>query len=184
MLYIFRDIRDVAASIKRVRGLRDARLLDRVSTLVQTYYELSEIRESAPEYFLWQRYEDAMQSPESAAREIAGLLQVSLPEDTYQRIVHDCSLEMSIERCVGMRRGLQEDVNRLRGQDPRAAARFLDLVSRNVLNREDDENLLQYNHVSRHKGASGIWREVLTTRELSMLVERHGTWLAHAGYEV
>ncbi|MEO2006372.1 MAG: hypothetical protein ABGY41_20005 [Candidatus Poribacteria bacterium] len=45
VLYIHRDIRDVAASVKRVRGRTDEALLERVATAVSLYDELHALRD-------------------------------------------------------------------------------------------------------------------------------------------
>ena len=50
-LYIHRDIRDVAVSVKRVRKLTGDRLLETVASVVSLYYDLAALRErdySAP----------------------------------------------------------------------------------------------------------------------------------------
>ena len=40
IIYVYRDVRDVAASLRRVRGLRGDRLVERIDTIVGIYRKL------------------------------------------------------------------------------------------------------------------------------------------------
>jgi hypothetical protein len=53
VLYIHRDIRDVAASVKRVRHRKGDSLLERVGRAVTLYYTFRDLRAAAPDYVLW-----------------------------------------------------------------------------------------------------------------------------------
>jgi hypothetical protein len=83
VLFIYRDIRDVAASLKRARSLRGDELLREVTAQVDAYFELAAIRQLAPRRVLWQRYEEVMRSPEDALKELASFLITSVEGVKY-----------------------------------------------------------------------------------------------------
>ena len=184
VVYIHRDIRDVAASVKRVRGLRGPALIDRVTNAVEAYYELSAIREKAGDYLLWQRYEEATRDPVLAARQVADTLSIDVDEDAIQRIAAECSVDASKERCDAQHRNVIAVFNELRRDDVAAARAWLGQVQRGERIVQDPEFLLPHNHVSKEKGASGVWKDVLSAEEANTLVDLHHDWFAHAGYSL
>jgi hypothetical protein len=184
VLYIHRDIRDVAASVKRVPGRTDEALLERVGTAVSLYYELHALRVTSPDCVLWQRYDVAVADPLAATREIRQFLAVSLDEHATQEIARECSVESAKRRCDDAQGRVVTQFNRLRADDPQAAREWLLQIQRGERIMQDKEFMLPHNHVSRHMGASGQWRNSLSQAELAGLMDRHAGWFAHAGYDV
>ena len=188
LLYIHRDIRDVAVSQKRVWGMHGDDLVQSLDKLIRVYEDVREIRELAPEYVLWQRYGDLMDEPEAVAEEIRRFLGIRISEADYRDIVDECSLGAVKERCGVVERDLRRRVDQLRKQDPRKAAVFLQAIGRGHGNASvvwhDTERLLLYNHISKDDGATGVWKHVLPTKEAKLLTERYTNWLTDAGYEV
>ena len=184
LLYIHRDIRDVAASVKRVRHRKGDSLLDRVGRAVTLYYTFRDIRASAPEYVLWQRYDEAVPGPEEAVRQVATFLGARLSDAGIAAIAEECSVDSAKKRCDAAQQQVVDQFQELRRQDPSAAQAWLRQIQQGQRIVQDTEFLLPHNHVSNRKGASGQWRDALSKYELNTLMERHGDWFDDAGYTV
>ena len=107
VLYIHRDIRDVAVSTKRVWGMRGQKLIESLDKIVLAYWGLKELRQVAPEHFLWQRYDHLMSDPETAAGEIRDFLSVDVSEDDFRASVDECSLKTVKAHCDRVEQGMR-----------------------------------------------------------------------------
>ena len=187
--YIHRDLRDVAVSMISTWGWRRERLAHALGKEVGNYTMLHSMRERAPERFVWQRYEQGMADPVTAVREVADLLDLSVDYDVVSRVVSECSLDAAKASCVVGREAVRE---RIRAESatggPSQAARALQQMGRGQANATlfmvDTRTQLMYNHISRHEGRSGVWRDALPKAELAMIMDTYGGWLADAGYDV
>ena len=184
LVYIYRDLRDVAASLKRVRGLSGDKLVKRIHTVAEIYTILSELRERAPQYFVWHRYKDVRSAPEAALADIVNLLNVSPDQETIRTIVEACSVDAAKARCDVARGMMRAQFDALRQQDPKQAAQFLDAVQRGALVPQDNVYLLPYNHVSESKGSPGGWKKALTAEEAAAITSAHHDWFVETGYEL
>ena len=48
----------------------------------------------------------------------------------------------------------------------------------------DPTTLIHHNHISRHKGASGVWRSELSAQEADRISTRYARWFRDTGYPV
>lgn len=184
LLYIHRDIRDVAASLKRVRHRKADSLLERVERAVTLYYTFRDIRDAAPDYVLWQRYEEAVLEPEEATRQVAEFVGASLSDSAIADIAQECSVDSAKKRCDTAQQQVVARFQEIRRQDPAAAQVWLRQVQQGQRIVQDTEFLLPHNHVSSRKGAPGQWRDTLSEYELRSLMERYADWFEEARYKV
>ena len=127
-----------------------------------------------------------MANPDAVATEIMRFLGIQLDGVTFDEILDECSTDRAKARCDAMLAELQQEVARLKKIDPRMAALLLKEIGRGSLHGSwilrSENPLLMYNHISRDKGASGVWRIALAEREIDTLQERYADWLAELGY--
>ncbi len=184
LLYIYRDIRDVAASLKRVRHRKGDSLLERVERAVTLYYTFRELRDAAPDYVLWQRYEEAVPDPDEAARQVARFVGAPLSDAAIADVAQACSVDSAKKRCDDAQQQVVNQFQEIRRHDPAAAQAWLRQIQQGQQIVQDSEFLLPHNHVSNRKGAPGQWRDTLSEYELSSLMDRYGDWFQEAGYTV
>ena len=188
VLYIHRDVRDVAVSFKRAFGMRGEALTTRIDRDLNAYGSLAKLRQEAPEKFLWQRYDALMSDAASALDEIMDFLGIRVDQDTVTEILDACSTEATKVLCDALTDLLKHRVAAVREQHPQLAARYVKEIGRGsqhgTLMFQLDNPLIMYNHISRDQGASGVWRSALTAEEAELLTERYGAWLADEAYEV
>jgi hypothetical protein len=182
--YIYRDIRDVAASAKHVRTWRGPALTDRLDKAIGYYEELRSVRDREPSAVLWQRYEDVTADPHRAVRDIGRFLNVPADDEMVDEIVEETSIENAQRIAAQARDSLNDHLAKLRASDPPAAASLVAEMQRGNIAWTDPTTHLNYNHISRYEGASGTWRVVLADAEAREITERYSDWLASAGYEL
>ncbi len=184
--YIYRDLRDVAASAKRALGHRGEELFDYLADAVAHNQALMAHYASQSHGMLWQRYEDVYADLRGAIQDTAQFL--GLPENqcAIDDVYRECSLGATSKIMDGARDQLERHVAALRKVDPKTAARFLRELRRSGGGEtrvwRDPEWLMYYNHISRDKGAPGAWAKSLTAAEISAIHDRFGIWLASNGY--
>jgi hypothetical protein len=175
--YIYRDIRDVAVSLIEKEGPGDERILGKLGDALTVYDELRTVRDSP--HVLWQRYEDVVADRDAATREAADFLGLDIPPAIFDQIVEDSSIE-SARRVMGhMRRVVETQIGTVAPDEVRRIRRGM---RHGTYIAVDPMTLIHWNHVSRHGGASGVWRTELPAPLLEAIMERHADWLADAGY--
>ena len=186
VLYIYRDLRDVAVSRQRSVGEKGDALLNSLAKGESQFYELRALRDEHPDCFLWQRYEDVMGAETQAVEAAMALFRVDLPEGIAASDVADaCSVDAAKQACDDQRAHLAARVRNLRESDPNLAARYLQAIGRGggsqMILEYDPESLLLYNHISPDAGASGVWRR-LSPAVRDEVVARHRDWRREMGY--
>lgn len=161
--YIHRDLRDVAASIRR--KWPQSELMSALDRAVDSYHTIA-----AGSGVLVQKYEDFSRQPVVAATELSRHLQLDLTPAAILKAVEENSVEHAVERAARLRRSPGALLRRV-------ARRF-------ALGRDhyDSESLLHDDHISETAGATGVWRDVLTAGEIAEIENRFGDWLRLAGY--
>ena len=178
--YIYRDLRDVAASVKRALQRRTSSLWDELDRAVASYEHLSTLRADYPEHFLWQRSEAVQADLFGAVRETADLLTVRVDEALVRAVEEVCSVDNAAALCATYRDQIEAGVKGLRDRDPRRAAKLLQELRMNRL--YDPDWLLLPDHVSSARGATGSWVGGLQMAELATVMDRYGDWMNRNGY--
>jgi hypothetical protein len=177
--YIHRDIRDVAASWKRIRVRTLEDMVTRLDNLLATYCTLQDLDD--PDVILWQKYQTVVDDIPSATREIAQFLGIEADASLIAQVADEWSLEGARRITQGLRQAIDDRLAQLgphsaEGQELRRQIRTKELSAR------DGVSQLHYNHISSTGGASGAWRSQLTEHEIEVLTDRYRWWLVDAGY--
>ena len=120
--YIYRDLRDVAASVKRAFRRRTSSLWDELDRAVATYEHLATLRSENPGHFLWQRYEAVQDDLRAGVHETADLLTLRVDDPLVQAVEEVCSVDNAAALCATYRDQIEAGVKGLPDRDPRRAA--------------------------------------------------------------
>ncbi len=175
--YIHRDLRDVAVSLREMQGAEDDRIVGVLDDAVLAYNELRPVRDSP--YVLWQRYEDVVADVRGATEEIARFLKLEVPSNIIDEIADGCAIDSARQVMTQVRRLLEADLARADADEVR---RVRKATRDRTEYWRDPVTLIHWNHISRHGGASGVWRTELPEPLLATIVERYAEWFADAGY--
>ena len=179
--YIYRDIRDVAASLKKMSGQSGEELLESLDRVLDAY---DRIVMSETEALLKQRYETVMEDFPAMALEIAEFLEIGTTPEMVSEIVASCSVQ-SAQR-ASAKAGLK--IKAFLAIKSHGILRRLGL-SRSVLNKmqilqpSEANSLLHPGHVSKTRGRSGVWKTELSVAEIDMIHACHKEWLINNGYD-
>lgn len=166
VLYIYRDLRDVAVSAMQKFNQSGGKLILSLQKAVEACGVVENMGG-----VLMQRYEDVVSDLHGAAKQMADFLGVELSDDVADLIVSECSIGKAVEKTGQMQGTFRAGVRKL--------LKFAG-VSWDVF---DQESLLHPDHVSNSKGAIGVWRSALPRAELSQIEKQFGEWLIAHGYE-
>lgn len=184
VLYIHRDLRDVAVSALGRWRYSWPDLLEVLDAAVETERELHRISllDGASGRVLVQRYESVMEDLGATTAEIASFLEIDVGPELVSDVAERWSLDAS-------RRRLREIEG---GEEARPEGRVWKRL-RSVLARlglagkagpmYDEDTLLHPGHISEGLGAVGGWRTELDPERAEELSRRHREWLAARGYD-
>ena len=165
--YIYRDIRDVAVSLKLKRGLTFKETLGELRTAISEYNEVMKIPR-----VLVQKYETVMFDLTEAVKEMAGFLGVRVDPEVCGKIAVECSVERAESAASDLRRKLALDLTD-------KTTREIDEILSPKL---DKTTLIHPNHISRNMGASGVWETQLSTSEKQAIMSNFSEWLVENKY--
>jgi len=182
VLYVYRDLRDVAVSIKRAFAATGDELMRRVVEGVEWYERLDALRSSHPTCFLWVRYEDMYADLPSAIQATADFLHLNASDAVLGAVHAECRIETAENMTRAAKRELARVITGLRKQSPERANAFAAQVRH--AGWAVQESLLHHHHISSRHGEPGGWRELLPEDEAGLIAERFREWLVAGGYAV
>lgn len=186
--YIYRDIRDVAASVKNKWQFEGEKLLEVLDKAIATYYGIETMHP-----VLMQKYENVIDNLPGAVREIAKFLNLHPGEDFVNEVAEENSLPKvqvtaqaaSRNFSLKAKSSLLQIGSKLRVDDlmrkigiSESWIRYL----RNAMLYQDQRTLLHPDHISKNQGSVGVWRNELTEKESSEISYRFEQWLQEAKY--
>ncbi len=181
--YIYRDIRDVAASVKNKWGREGEELIASLDRAVNTYYEIMKIQN----VFI-QRYEDVFNNTSRNVEEISNFLNIFIEKKVFNRIVDEYSIQNVKKQTKSFKLILLKKLLMFfRIITPVKARKiFRPIISNmtgfkgsNVFNKKTQ---FHPDHISKNKGAIGSWRTDLNNYEKKIITERYRSWLIERGY--
>ncbi len=193
--YIYRDIRDVALSVKRKFGYKGKALLKALDRAVSTYYEMKTLQG-----VLWQKYENAIRDLATSVREIADYLDLDPTENVIASVTKDCSLESAltgvenISMNVKVKHFIYRNVKpHIDKQSKRVPANIKYILKNSGISSlvhyltspkyiYDKNTILHPDHISKDAGAEGAWRRGLDKQDSNAVTARYKGWLFDAGY--
>ena len=178
--YIYRDIRDVAVSIKNKWGSEEENLLAMLDKAVNIYYDIKKFPD-----VLWQKYEDMKGNLPQAVKEIATFLDINIEEEVINTVARDCSLENMEKISKSMKLIFIEKL--LIFMRLLMPQKLRSLLSKStVLRRKvavyDKRTLIHPGHISENAGTIGVWQSALNKHEIYTITKRYKTWLLETGY--
>ena len=177
--YIHRDIRDVAASWKRIRPRTLEDMVARLDSLLATYRTLQDLND--PDLILWQEYQTVVDDIPSATGDLAQFLGLEADANLIAQVASEWSLEGARRVTQALRQTIDDRLAEL-GRHSAEAQELRRQMRAKELSARDDVTQLHYNHISSDGGASGTWRTQLTEEEIEVLTTRYRWWLVDAGY--
>ena len=172
--YIFRDIRDVAASLKNMLKCKEESLVNMLDEAITVYYKMLEMKP-----VLWQKYEEVVPDVSASLSKVAGFLGLAPSEETLNKVAEMCSLVKSKKASNMLSLGLAakgRSVLRKLGVPESVVTRFCSTPG------YDKETLLHPRHISKNMGASGVWEEALSQEEIGIIQARYTAWLTKENY--
>lgn len=156
-LFSYRDVRDAFVSFMTISGTSFSEQCDQglIFALLKEYEEWT-----AVESILISKYEKLMSDLAGEIRKIAVYLGIRLEEEEVASMAADYSLERQRKR-----------VHDIWGDSPGSPAEN---------SRQDAKTLLHPNHIQ--SGAAGVWKGVLTRKEVALIEYIAADWMRNVGY--
>lgn len=161
VLFSYRDVRDIAASIKKKWAYPFEQILSDIDKMIEIERAFGDIPN-----VLVQSYDKLYSHLPEAAAEIAEFLDANCTEAAITKIATENSVERVKER-IGARSS--SPMLRLLG---RVAGRF----------RIDPKTQMHDNHISSSGGQGGDWANQFNSTEIEIIERRFGHWLREHQY--
>jgi hypothetical protein len=166
--YIYRDIRDVAASLKHKMGIENEELFGLLDRAISIYYEIKNIPD-----VLFQRYEDVIFNLHKAVMELATFFNLVPERDIIESVVIECSINRAQKITQNLKS--KTNISNLNGKSLKEI--------NNILSQfYDKKTLLHPNHISKNLGIPGSWQVDLSKYEKKQIMQRYARWLSELGY--
>lgn len=165
-LYIYRDIRDVAVSLKNKLKCDGDDLVERLDDAIALSNEI----QSYPNV-LCQKYEDVYSDMNEAIAEQARYIGLDISAELVDKIADTCSIK-------NIGKNVHQGESNWRGVIKRVLMRV------GILDGDYDRStLIHSNHISKDKGKVGTWKSQLSPGEKAMMTERYSSWLLKYNYK-
>jgi hypothetical protein len=179
--YIYRDLRDVAVSALTKWRYGEKELFAALDDAVEVYnfvYHLPCV--------LMQRYEKFSIDLSQGIREIGKSLNVGMSSSEAIHLAEFYSIETTMKRTEELRDSksfqlrmvLRVMARKVFGA--KLARRLKDLLR--ISGVYDQKLLWHPDHISKSRGAIGVWRSELDKELCKMIIKRYGGWLERNGY--
>ena len=167
-LYIYRDIRDVAVSIKNKFGHEGNKLILSLDNAIDGYEKISKMR--GKNNICWQKYEDVVRDIPTAIMEQASFLKLKPDHQVKREIVQECNIDH-----------VNKIIQKLQGNYRTKLCSFFRKLHMPV-NNFDSESLYHPDHISKNNGAIGGWKSELSKEEVDIIESRYNSWLRTHNY--
>ena len=166
ILYTYRDLRAVVASIKEKLNCEAKVAMDMLNEALRFESDLMNNNT-----VFSQRYETYYRRELAMLEGISGFIGVSIPPNDAKVIANRHSLE-STKASIGEFTSLSVFFARLKKKWPMSL----------MFEQTDNTTLLHYNHISRFSGNIDSWKETLSAEEVFQIELKHKNWLLSRGY--
>jgi hypothetical protein len=167
-VYVHRDIRDVVVSMKVKFKFTIARAVRRISESLELERWLLKCDKND---VLVQEYEMLLLNLPKAVQEISDFFGVKLSEPQISAIADELNINAAY------------DLSRQKKVLFEHTRRRIKMLFGGKITFADDELMLHPEHVSKHKGEIGIWKDALSAEEVSMIEDNFKTRIA-SGFHV
>ena len=164
-LYIYRDIRDVAASLVKKLDLNNQELYMALDDAIDQYNIFREERG-----ILFQKYEELFSDMDRGVRELSNYLGIELSDKDIETIVLDNSIDNVENNMTTIKKSF---INRMK-------IKLHDFGFKRF--QVYNDNLIHHNHISSTKGASGTWNGILSKETILEVEKRYFSYLRENEY--
>ncbi|MEO0827981.1 MAG: sulfotransferase domain-containing protein [Cyanobacteria bacterium J06639_16] len=181
--YVYRDIRDVAVSVKRKFKKDDDELYALLDKATATYFTVKQMPG-----VIWQRYEAMMENLYGEVDKLAEELNLNASPQIIQRIAQQWGTEGTRQAIQQLQRKRQLKI-KLRGALRRLK---LEKPAETLIKQYqpdfswdriyDTKHLLHIDHIANTQKLVGNWQTELTATEVDDIVERYRDYLVDAHY--
>jgi hypothetical protein len=187
--YIYRDIRDVAVSIKLKWNVENGSLYSRLDNAIKTYYNVVKLKP-----VILQRYEDIIGNMSIAVQQICDFIDISPNKEQINQIVLKNSVDNSLLIAKSSHKSLINALKKLLKKTCSSLhlgdlCRKLDVSGKYVVAFRDaceiydsHATLLHPDHISANKGAIGVWKSQLSKAEQDIITKQFYKWLQETNY--
>ncbi len=171
MLYVYRDIRDVAASLRRKENSRLKVIFDKLDNAIKIYEEMT----TTTGVFV-QKYEDLIKDIALGTIRLREYLEIKTHHEVIEAIAQECSVNNVAKVIDSTPMSFNFRVKNVL----KSLGLPIPHIVRTMI--PNDVTLLHRDHISVDKGAVGAWRKVFSDKEIKEIASRYVSWLNDNGY--
>lgn len=192
IIYINRDIRDVALAAKFKWGLKGAKLFEMLDRADLSYKVMLENDSFNNKWCLHQRYEKVFYNNIEAIEQISKFFEVKLSKKNIIEIIEECSIDNMLKISNSKVLRFQKFVLNFLGRIANLIKKFLPPPYNKswklrkyylpILPKVDAKTMVAPRHIEPSKGIPGAWRKGLSSEEIKTINERYKNYLIKENY--
>lgn len=192
MVYINRDLRDVAVAAKFKWGLSGESLLEMLDRALLGYQVMIDNKAFENKWCLHQKYEEVFVDTHRAIKEISKFLEVSLNEEIISEVIKECSIDNMLKVSKSKSVIIPQIMLRHLGNTAGLIKKFLPSPYNGswnlrkyylkLLPKVDPKTVIAPRHIEPTKGVPGAWRNELTKLEKIQINDRYKNYFHKEGY--
>ena len=192
ILYINRDLRDVAVAAKFKWGLKDSELIEMLDRAEFSYKEMIENNAFENDWCLHQKYEKVFYNNHEAIEQIAKFLGVNPTKKIIKEVIEECSINNMLKISKSKTLRLKGVILRFLGRGANIIKKFLPPPYNKTwrlrkyylwfLPKVDERTVIAPNHIENTKGVPGAWKDILKKEEINLINYRYSKYLKKEKY--
>ena len=167
-VYIFRDLRSVALSLKRKLKCDISHCVVMIDNAINEYHKIVDRGNVHI-----QKYETIYDDLYGATKEIDAYLDTNLTLDVIKTISNNCRIEAIKNKTNNSKKGIVNNIKLL-----------LDKWGIKRFNVYDRDTFIHHNHFSSDSGNPHTWKTQLSDKEINMIQDNFFLWLEKHEYEI
>lgn len=192
MIYINRDLRDVAVAAKFKWSLSEDNLIEMLDRALSGYEVMVENNAFVSDWCLHQKYEEVYNDTRNAVRQIASFLDLNPSNEIIEDVVKECSIDNMLKVSESISVTVPQNLLRILGKLAGYVKAFLPPPYNEswklrkyylkILPKVDSKTVIAPRHIEPTKGMPGAWKEELTLFEIKAIGYRYKDYLSKEGY--
>ncbi len=192
ILFINRDLRDVAVAAKYKWGVNNKELIELLDRAESTYNAMLKMQAFEKDWCLHQKYEEVFNNTFDAIEQISKFLGINPSKDIIQEVIEECSIKNMLKVSKSKTLKFKEITLRFLGRIANIIKRFLPPPYNKswklrkyylgVLPKVDEKTVIAPRHIEPTKGVPGAWRSKLSNGEIKQITERYNEYLKKEKY--
>ena len=192
ILYINRDLRDVAVAAKFKWGLKDADLIEMLDRAESSYEDMIKNNAFENDWCLHQKYEKVYYDNYTAVEQIAKFLGVNPTKEIIKEVIEECSINNMLKVSKSKTLRSKEIILRSLGRATNFIKKFLPQPYNKswklrkyylwLLPKVDERTLIAPNHIEPTKGVPEAWKDILKKEEIKLINLRYSEYLKKEKY--